>query len=139
MRFVHNNHFRAGTEKIEPVSVRFDIVKGDDGEGIFLEQGCGGPKAAFQPVDRGRQNRLGSNMELVRHFTLPLLGKLRWTQDSKAANFSPVQQLTDNKQRLHCFADTYVISNEETDNWLAHGHEQGHKLVGSGSNRDMAE
>ena len=78
-------------------------------------------------------------MEFVRHFVLPLLGELRRAQDCQTADLSTIQQFPDDEQRLHGFADAHVIGNEEADNGLAHGHEQGHELVGTGINRNMAE
>ena len=132
MGFIHNNHFRAGAQKFLPVPFGFDVIKGDNGKWPCLENGCGHVKAAFQPCNGGRQNKLRLDVELLLQFVLPLLGKLGRTKNGHAADLAAIQQFTGNEQRFHRLADAHVIGNEQAHHRLFHGHQQGDKLIGPG-------
>lgn len=131
MGLVHDDKFRAGTDKIKPVPVGFDEIKRDNGAGILFEQRCSSPKPPLQAVDCGGQDKLCFDMELLGHLFLPLLCELWGAEYSHAPHFATILQFPRNKQGFHSLAYSHVIGNEQADSILLHGHEQGNQLIGT--------
>ena len=78
-------------------------------------------------------------MEFLEEFVLPLFRQVGWAEDRETLDFLAVQQFFDNHQGFDGFADTNVVSNEQSDWILTQGHEQWDKLIGSGLDSDVAE
>src|SRR5689334_3369255 len=90
---VHYYEFWTGTEKLIPAFLGFDVVEGDDDDLVMFEDALNaGRELAFKPRGCAGHDQGGLEMELFAQFKLPLVHKVRWTDDCKTGDFSTVTE-----------------------------------------------
>ena len=77
MRLVDNDELRTGLKKFAAAALALHVVKADDSEREPLENGLGWAQATFKLLGGGSKDKFRFNVELLTHFLLPLLGKVR--------------------------------------------------------------
>ena len=89
------DHHKAGARSREAVAppVTLDVIQADDGEGVGVEKGLGDGEAAFQFGGGRGRDRNGVEVELGFEFPGPLIDEMRRTQDGKAIDLAPIDEL----------------------------------------------
>ena len=127
---IDDDEFGTRPQKLVAAAVRFDEVKGDDDEGMVLEQGFSQRQATLQPGCRARKHQFRVDVELVAKLSLPLLGQLRRAEDREARHFATVEQFSGDERSFDRLADTDVVGNQDADGIELQRHQQWHELVG---------
>src|SRR5712691_4283288 len=139
MGLLDNHQLRAGADEIVPPALRLDVIQGDDRERIDIEYHLPSGKAALKSARRPGADYLRLNQEFAGELLLPLLTQVRRADDSQPFNLAPVEQFTGKQPRFDRLADADVIRNQQPDDVLAQGHEQGHELIGPWLDGQVAE
>jgi hypothetical protein len=114
--FIDDDQFRAGPEELITAVIRFDVIQGNDGERIPLEQGFPRPTMSLQAPRGRRQDQHGLNVEFLPQFSLPLLGKVGWAKNCETLNLTSVQQLPSRMSEASTRScDAHVVRHQDTN------------------------
>jgi hypothetical protein len=88
--FVHNDEFRAGTEKVISAMVGLDVVQRNDSEWVMLEEALPSSALGFKTPSCTGQDQLRLDLELALQLPLPLLSEVRRTEYRHASDFPAI-------------------------------------------------
>src|ERR1035437_9747374 len=89
--FVNDDEFGAGAKKVIPPVIGLDVVQRDDGERVMLKKALSASALQFKAPGRAGQDQFGIDLKLVLQLTLPLLSKVRRTENRHARYFSAIE------------------------------------------------
>src|SRR5260370_27596816 len=140
VRFVNDDEVGAMLEEIGAFAVALDEVNADDLELVVAVNAAATVRySPLKLVHRAGADDHGVQAEFFAQFFLPLLAKVRRTQDAETFDFAPVQQFAGDEQALNGFADADIVGDEHTDGIEAQGHQERDKLVGSRADGHAAQ
>ena len=139
MRFVNDDKFRAMVEEDLSATVLFDVVYGNDLEGIGTEHVLAIAQFLLQTAHCASPDDDGIKAKLVLDFVLPLLAQMRQTQHRETPDLLAVKQFLGNQQRLQSLTDTHIITDEQSDAFLLQCQYQRHHLVGAWRERQLSQ
>src|ERR1035441_8741857 len=81
--FVNDDQFGTGAKKVIPPVIGFDVVQRDDGERVMLKKALATPALRFKTSCGAGQDQFGIDLELVLQLALPLLSKVRRSEERR--------------------------------------------------------
>jgi hypothetical protein len=114
---INDHKLRACPLEFETSAIRLDIIQRHDRIGVPLEDALPLEASSLKAGSCAGKNKLGVDMELLPEFFLPLLRKLRGTQNSHTLDLTAIQKLSHDEQRFHRLSDAYVVRNQYAD-WI---------------------
>jgi len=127
--FVDDDQVGTGTQEVVAASVALDEVGRDHHVLVQLEEGLADGAVAFEARRRAGEDQLGVDVELAAQLLLPLLGERRRTEHGQALGLAAIKKLAGDEAGFDGLADAYVVRDEQANDVLAHGHQQGNELI----------
>jgi hypothetical protein len=130
VRLIDDDELGGGTGEVRPATFRLDVLRGDDGDVVAIEQGLADLASAFVPRGRRRQDDSGFEVEFGAHLLFPLGGKVRGTENGEPLGSPKSEHLGCDQEGRGGLSGTDVVRDEETDRIKPQRHHERDQLVG---------
>ena len=130
VRLVHHHALGSHRKKMVPVAFALDVVEADHHERVLVEKPRAIGQVTLDTAGAGGSEGHGADMEAVLQFGLPLLDKMRRTQDGASGDFPSVEEFANDEPGFYGFSYSHIVGDKESHNRQAECHEQRHELVG---------